>query len=133
MKHYLVLTQPSLEYADALNRSVWAIARPDAVRQPEDTQLYTSVHVHPATGDVALYVPDDTRSVHVDADIGALLTLIGMAVTADELAALTETIESARGGNLSLKTLIEDTPSLAANLITQSTAESDGWFANEII
>ena len=122
---YLLLTQPK---AESYSAALWGISRPPAVRSEKDTQLYTSWITHPDTGAQALYVPDDTRPVHVDADLQPLLDLMAPAITEAELTAITEAVEASRGGRISFKALVEASPSLSANLRTREQLEAAGWF-----
>ena len=128
---YLILPTASVAYAESLSSALWGISRPPAIRKPEDTQLYTSWIVHPTTGAVALYVPDDTRPVHQDADVQPVLDLLAPALTADELQIATDAVEEARGARISFKQLLEDSPSLAPALMTHEQAQASGWFEEE--
>ena len=128
---YLLLSQPKAEEYSA---ALWGISRPPSVRSERDTQLYTSWLTHPDTGAQALFVPDDTRPVHVDADLQPLLDRMAPAITEDELTAITEAVEASRGGRISFKSLVEASPSLSVNLRTKAQLEADGWFpADELI
>lgn len=131
--NYLVLSTPSEPYAAAISSALWGLARPPAVRKPEDTQNYTSWIVKPDESAVALFVPDDTRPVHPAADLQPLLDLMAPAITDAELTAITEAVESARGGRIRFKSLVEASPSLSANLRTKAQLEADGWFPANLI
>jgi len=126
--NYLILTQHSPTYADNLSAGMMEIGRPKSVRNSYDkTKFYTTRHEH-TDGRVALFIPDETKLVHPDANFDNLLSLIGESVTEDEINAIGAVLEGRRGSRVSLLAIIQASPSLSPNLKTQEQMEADGWF-----
>lgn len=118
----LELTTPTEAYARAMSALLWALARPTAAGS---TAYAVGWVTHPSTGDVALRIPDNyTQRVHADADVAAFVAALSLPV--GEAAALTATLEGARGGS---PLLVADwlPPTLAANSMTDSAAAAAGW------
>lgn len=128
---YLVLSQPSEAYAEAISAALWGISRPASVRSEKDSQFYTSWSVHPTSGSVALYVPDETQPVHVDADIDELMGLIDQAVTMDEANAIRAIIEGRKGQRINFLEVLQASPSLSPNLKTRDELDAQGWFPSQ--
>jgi len=140
---YLILSQPSEAYAEAISSSLWALSRPEHVRDAKDvSQLYTSWLVH-TDGRVALYLPDETKHVHSDGDVDSFCGLIGNpdvtitttdeeGVERSETATMSEHLNSLRGGSINPLALIQST-AFTANLKTRTELEADGWFPPEDI
>jgi len=138
---YLILSQPSEAYAEAISRALWGISRPESVRDAKDvTELYTSWAVHP-DGRVALYLPDETKTVHVNADITPFTELVGNpdvtitttdeeGVESSQTLPMDEHLDSLRGGRVNPLALIQST-AFAANLKTRPELEAGGWFPTE--
>lgn len=131
MKQYLVLTNPSEAYAEALSSLIWGLcAHPTTT----GTGKYCGHIVHPGPNDgpapVALVLPvDDEVYVQPTADSSALVAAAHEAIPDDEEAQLISDIEAARGGRVSVAALIPD--SLQVNILTQEEAEAAGWFSSE--
>jgi len=141
--NYLILSQPSEAYAEAISRALWGIARPASVRDAKDvSELYTSWVVHP-DGRVALYLPDESKPVHVDGDIDSFCGLIGnpdvtITITDEEGVESSQTLpmddhlNTMRGGSINPLALIQST-AFTVNLKTRTEMEADGWFSSEDI
>jgi hypothetical protein len=99
-----------------------------------DASTSTRSQYHPhADGRVAIGPLDGTQPVHADADELSFASLIGHAVTEIEEDAVTQAITEAKGGSISILSIIEASPSLSPNLRTRSQLEADGWFPTEEI
>ena len=129
---YLILGQPSVEYANAVSHELWMLARPRNISEGETSQILCHPKIH-ADGRVALGPLDGTQSVHADADELSFAQLIGHAVTEEEEDAIVAAITEAKGGSIDIVALIEASPSLSPNLRTYEQLESDGWFATDEI
>jgi len=141
--NYLILSQPSVDYARSISSSLWALSRPEHVRDAKDvSKLYTSWLVH-TDGRVALYLPDETKQVHVDGDVDSLCGLIGNpdvtitttdedGVESSQTLPMDEYLNTVRGGSINPLALIQST-AFAANLKTRTELEADGWFPSEDI
>jgi len=141
--NYLILSQPSEAYAESISRALWGISRPASVRDAKDvSELYTSWVVHP-DGRVALYLPDETKPVHVDGDVHSFTTLVGNpdvtittvdeeGVERSETTTMNKHLNSLRGGRVNPLQLIEATI-FAVALRTREQLEADGWFPTENI
>jgi len=139
--NYLILSQPSEVCAEAISRALWGISRPASVRDAKDvSELYTSWVVHP-DGRVALYLPDETKTVHVNADITPFTELVGNpdvtitttdeeGVESSQTLPMDEHLDSLRGGRVNPLALIQST-AFAANLKTRPELEAGGWFPTE--
>ena len=129
---YLILSQPSEEYAKAVSHELWMLARPRGISDSETSQFYCGVDVH-TDGRVAIGPLDGTQPVHADADELSFGQLIGQAITKEEEAGIVASITEAKGGSISIVGLIEASPSLSPNLRTREQLEADGWFTTEEI
>lgn len=127
-RKYLVLTNPSEPYAEALSSLIWGLcAHPTTT----GTGKYCSYISHPGPNDgpapVALVLPvDDEVYVQPTADSFALVEAAHEAIPDEEEAKLVSDIEAARGSRVSVVALIPQ--SLQANLLTREEAEAAGWF-----
>lgn len=130
---YLILSTPSLPYADAISHELWLLVRPASVGADETTQFYTGRYAHPAGDEVAIGPIEGSQPIHKDADEIPLASLIGAAVTADEEAYIENTISDAKGGSLDMYDMLQGIDSLSSNLRTRSELEADGWFPTEEI
>jgi hypothetical protein len=128
---YLILSTPSIEYADAISHELWLLVRPSSVGASETTQFYTGRYAHPDGSKVAIGPLEGSQPIHKDADEIPLAQLIGNAVTADEEAFIENTISDAKGGSLSVVTMLYSIDSLAINLRTREQLEAEGWFPTE--
>tara|TARA_S200002703_G_scaffold19602_3_gene15891 strand:+ start:3971 stop:4372 length:402 start_codon:yes stop_codon:yes gene_type:complete len=128
MKQYLVLTNPSEAYAEALSSLIWGLcAHPTTT----GTGKYCGHIVHPGPNDgpapVALVLPvDDEVYVQPTADSSALVAAAHESIPDDEEVQLVADIEAARDSRVSVVALLPQ--SLQANLLTREEAEAAGWF-----
>lgn len=128
--YYLILSTPSIEYADAISRELWLLVRPAG---NETTQFYTGRYAHPDGTKVCVGPVEGTHPIHADADEFALASLISPAITDEEEAALIQTIADAKGGSLDVLAMLQSIDSLSPNLRTREQLEAGGWFATEEI
>jgi len=126
---YLILSQPSEEYARAISHELWMLARPRNISEGETSQYFCGVLTH--DGQVAIGPLDGTQPVHADADELSFAELIGHAVTEEEEDAIVAAITEAKGGSIRILDLIEASPSLSANLRTREQLDDDGWFSSD--
>lgn len=124
---YLVLSTPSIEYADAVSHELWMLARPRGVSVSEVSQFYCGRFAHPDGTRVAIGPIEGTQKVHANADESAFAQLISPAVTDEEEAGITGAINASRGGSISILNIIKASPSLSPNLRTQTQLEAEGW------
>ena len=129
---YLILSQPSQEYANAVSHELWMLARPRGLSDNETSQFYCGVHVH-SDGRVAIGPIDQPQQVHANADELSFAELIGNAVTEAEEQAIIDAIVEAKGGTIQLLDIIAASPSLSPNLRTYGQLDADGWFPTEEI
>jgi hypothetical protein len=127
---YLILSQPSEDYAKAVSHELWMLARPRGISDSETSQFYCGVQKH-TDGRVSIGPLDGTQPVHADADELSFGQLIGQAITKEEEAGIVASITEAKGGSISIVGLIEASPSLSPNLRTYDQLEADGWFTTE--
>ena len=126
--HYLILSTPSIEYADAISRELWLLVRPAG---NETTQFYTGRYAHPDGTNVAIGPVDGTHPIHADADEFALASLIAPAITDEEEEAFVQTIADAKGGSLDVLAMLQGIESLSQNIRTREQLESEGWFTTD--
>ena len=129
---YLILSQPSEDYAKAVSHELWMLARPRGISDSETSQFYCGVQKH-TDGRVSIGPLDGTQPVHADADELSFGQLIGQAITKEEEAGIVASITEAKGGSISIVGLIEASPSLSPNLRTREQLEAAGWFPTEEI
>ena len=127
---YLILTQPSEEYARAISHELWMLARPRNISEGETSQYFCGVSSHP-DGRVMIGPLDGTQPVHADADELSFGQLIGAAITEEEEAGIVAAITEAKGGSIDIVDLISLSPSLSPNLRTRDQLEAAGWFTSE--
>ena len=132
MNIYLILSQPSEDYAKAVSHELWMLARPRGVSDSETSQFFCGVQKH-SDGRIAIGPLDGTQPVHADADELSFGELIGQAITEEEEAGIVASIAEAKGGSISIVGLIEASPSLANNLRTREQLEAEGWFPTDEI
>ena len=126
---YLILSQPSEEYALAVSHELWMLARPRGISDNETSQYFCGVLTH--DGQVAIGPLDGTQPVHADADELSFGQLIGAAITEEEEDAIIAAITEAKGGSINIVDLVSMSPSLSSNLRTYEQLEADGWFTSE--
>jgi hypothetical protein len=118
---YLILTIPSVEYAKAISKFLYALSVPS---QDQSTKFYNSWIEHPQLNKVALSFPDDELPINPDADAKLLVDQVRQAITEDEAQAMEDRINE--GG---LVKPIDFIPaSLSTNILTHAEMESAGWF-----
>ncbi len=128
---YLILSTPSLPYADLISHELWLLVRPASVGGSETTQFYTGRYSHPDGTKVAIGPINGPQPIHKDADEYALAELIGPAVTPEEEEFIVTSIADSKGGSLSIMDMIESIDSLSPNLRTREQLEAEGWFPTE--
>ena len=128
---YLILSTPSLPYADAISHELWLLVRPASVGASETTQFYVGRYAHPDGTQVCIGPIEGSQPIHKDADEIPLAQLIGPAVTADEEAYIENTISDAKGGSLNVLEMLQSIDSLSPNLRTREQLDADGWFPTE--
>jgi len=128
---YLILSQPSEEYARAVSHELWMLARPRGISDNETSQYFCGVKTY--DGQVAIGPLDGTQPVHADADELSFGALIGAAITEEEEAGIVAAITEAKGGSIDIVSLIESSPSLSPNLRTIEQLKAAGWFTTEEI
>ena len=124
----LILSTPSIEYAQAVSHELWMLARPRGFSENETSQYYCGTFAHPDGTKVAIGPIDGKQNVHKDADEVAFVDIIRAALTEGEALALTNVINTNKGGKVQLTDIIGATPSLASNLVTREEMQDDGWF-----
>ena len=124
----LILSTPSIEYAKAVSHELWMLARPRGFSENETSQYYCGTFAHPDGTKVAIGPIDGKQNVHKDADEVAFVDIIRAALTEGEALALTNVINTNKGGKVQLTDIIGATPSLASNLVTREEMQDDGWF-----
>ena len=124
----LILSTPSIEYAQAVSHELWMLARPRGFSENETSQYYCGTFAHPDGTKVAIGPIDGQQNVHAKADEVAFVDIIRAALTEGEALALTNVINVNKGGTVQLTDIIQATPSLAPNLITREGMQDGGWF-----
>ncbi len=124
----LVLSTPSIEYAEAVSHELWLLARPIEYSANETSQFYCDRFAHQDGTQVALGPVDGSQYVHINADELSFVDLIDAAITTEERHNLIAGINAAKGGIISVQEMIEGLPSLSTNLITQEQMQVAGWF-----
>jgi len=127
---YLILSQPSKEYGQAVSHELWMLARPRGISEGETSQLFCGIQKH-SDGRIAIGPLDGTQPIHADADELSFGELIGAAITEEEEAGIAAAITEAKGGSIDIVALIESSPSLSPNLRTREQLEAEGWFPSE--
>jgi hypothetical protein len=125
---YLILSTPSIEYAEAISRELWRLVRPAG---NETSQFYTGRYAHPDGTKVAIGPVDGTHPIHKDADEFTLASLIAPAITDEEEEAFIQTIAEAKGGSLDVLAMLQGIESLSQNLRTREQLEAEGWFTTD--
>ena len=129
---HLILSQPSEEYAKAVSHELWMLARPRGISDNETSQYYCGVQKH-NDGRIAIGPLDGTQPVHAEADELSFGVLIRDAITTEEEAAIIGAINNAKGGAISILSVLTESPSLSSNLLTRGEMEADGWFSGDEI
>ena len=130
---YLILSTPSLPYADAISHELWLLVRPASVGSQETTQFYVGRYAHPDEDNVAIGPINGPQPIHGDADELTLASLIGPAVTEEEEDFIIQSIADAKGGSLNVLEMLEQIESLSPNLRTREQLKAAGWFPTEEI
>jgi hypothetical protein len=119
---YLILTIPSIEYAKAISRFIWAIT----IDSDQSTMFYNSWIQHPQTNEVALaFIHNEKILIHPNANAKALVDQVRNAITQVEANLMENTINE--GGLLNPLDFIP--ASLSTIILTHSEMENAGWFA----
>ena len=127
---YLILSTPSIEYAEAISRELWLLVRPAG---NETTQYYTGRYAHPDGTKVCIGPVNGTHPIHTDANEVSFAALIAPAITDEEEEAFVQTIAEAKGGSLDVLAMLQAIDSLSPNLRTRDQLEADGWFPTKEI
>ena len=125
---YLILSQPSEEYARAVSHELWMLARPRGISNSETSQYFCGVLKH--DGQVAIGPLDGKQPVHANADELSFGALIGEAITEEEEAGIVAAITAAKGSSIDIVGLISMSPSLSPNLQTYEQLKAAGWFTS---
>ena len=123
----LILSTPSIEYAQAVSHELWMLARPRGYSENETSQYYCGTFAHPDGTKVAIGPIDGKQNVHVNSDEVALVDLIDAAITSQDRTDIIDAINAAKGGTIQMQNVIAAT-SLGANLQTREELDVDGWF-----
>ena len=125
---YLILSSASIEYAEALSHELWMLARPRDISNNETSQFLCGWYAHPDGTQVAIGPIDGMHLVHINADVEAFVGLIGNAITVEEAEVISAGLNNSMGSTISIVEMIENTPSIANNLITNEQMQESGWF-----
>ena len=128
---YLILSTPSLPYADAISHELWLLVRPASIASNETTQFYVGRYAHPDKTKVCIGPIEGSQPIHKDADEFALAALIAPAITDDEEAFIIQTIADAKGGSLNVLEMLQGIDSLSHQLRTRQQLEAAGWFPTD--
>ncbi|HEY7823655.1 MAG TPA: hypothetical protein VIG24_12510 [Acidimicrobiia bacterium] len=123
----LILSQPSIPYAQAMSAALWSLARP--TRGEGDTAYAVGWVQHPTTGEVALQLGDYRQRVDPDADVEAFVS--ALPIPDDEAATLRTTLDNARGQVLAVADWLP--PTLRANVLTDEQMRAAGWWPEPAI
>lgn len=130
---YLILSTPSIDYADAVSHELWMLARPRGISDNETSQFLCGRYAHPDGTQVAIGPIEQPQPVNANADELAFATLISAAITDEEKQAIIDAINAAKGGTIQLLDVISASPSLSPNLRTREQLDAAGWFPTEEI
>ena len=128
---YLILSTPSINYADAISHELWMLARPRGISDNETSQFLCGRYAHPDGAQVAVGPIEDPQYVHANADEQAFAALISPAITEDEKQAIVSAIIAAKGSYINILSIIQASPSLAPNLRTREQLNASGWFPTQ--
>lgn len=128
---YLILSSPSIEYAEDLSRELWMLARPRGISDNETSQFFCGWYTHPTSGKVALGPVDDLLNIHELADVDSFSGLIYAEVNSSDNSRINQDIYSGRGGSVNVYELLGATGSFADNTRTREQLETQGWFPTE--
>ena len=129
----LILSAPSIEYAQAVSHELWMLARPREYSATETSQFYCGSFAHPDGTQVAIGPIDGTQRVHINAHEITFVDLIDAAITPEERQGIIDGINAAKGSSIDIQAMIEGTPSLVGNLVTNEQMSTDGWFDDPIV
>ena len=130
---YLILSTPSIDYADAVSHELWMLARPRGISDNETSQFLCGRYAHPDGTQVAIGPIERPQPVNANADELAFATLISAAITDEEKQAIIDAINAAKGGTIQLLDVISASPSLSPNLRTREQLDAAVWFPTEEI
>lgn len=124
---YLILSQNSTNYAQAVSAKIWKLASPDADTNPRKTTKYWTGYIVHSDGRVALVIPnDDSIRVHASADADDLPNALTGVLTPAARTKLRDDIVSNRGKSARVSVLIPTEK--VGNLRTKEQMTADGWF-----
>lgn len=128
---YLILSEPSIDYANAISHELWMLTFPRSISKNDTSQFLCDSYAHPSGTQVAIGPIEDPQYVHTNADEQAFATLIGPAITGDEEQAIVAAIVAGKGGHINILSIIQASPSLAPNLRTREQLNASGWFPTQ--
>lgn len=117
---YLVLTQPSIEYAKQISKFLYSLSVPS---QDQATKYFNGWITHPTTGSVALVFGTEEIPIHPHGNAILLVDTIRQAITEPEATEIETRINE--GGTA--KPLDFLPQSLSSNLLTEQQAKDNGW------
>lgn len=128
---YLIISTPSIDYANAISHELWMLARPRGISDNETSQFLCGRYAHPDKTQVAIGPINDPQYVHANADEQSFANLISPAITDEEEQAIVAAIVAAKGGYINILSIIQSSPSLAPNLRTRDQLKASGWFPTQ--
>ena len=125
----LVLTNPSVEYAEFISSMIWSIGRPEQTRTEQyGTKYYCGWITHPTNSLVAFEMPTDDEYIHPECDPTAIAE--GLPISAEEKAMFISDMTNAKGTRVQPSSLIPS--SLVSNILTIDEAIVDGWYPDRV-
>ena len=128
-EQYLILSQNSTNYAQAVSAKIWKLASPDVDTNHRKTTKYWTGYIVHLDGRVALVIPDDDSiRVHASADADDLPNSLTGILTPSARTKLRDDIIANRGkaARISLFVPLEK----FGNVRTKQQMQADGWFQN---
>ena len=125
----LILSTPSIAYANSISAELWNLTRPTSVRKNETTSKYCGTFEHPTEDKVAIGPLTENIRIHLGANENKFIELVSAAVTEEEAQALPQAIADAKGRKVNIVEVVTAAaPSLTDNFRTKEEMESEGWF-----
>ena len=129
----LILSTPSISYANSISEELWNLTRPTSVRKNETTSKYCGIFEHPTEDKVAIGPLSESIRIHLKADEKKFIQLVSAAVTEEEAEALPQAIADAKGRKVNIAEVVTAAaPSLTDNFCTKEEMESEGWFEQPV-
>jgi hypothetical protein len=129
----LILSTPSIAYANAISAELWNLTRPASVRKSETTSKYCGTFEHPTEDKVAIGPLTENIRIHLGANEKKFIELVSAAVTEEEASALPQAIASAKGTKVNIVDIVTGAaPSLIDNFRTKEEMEAEGWFEQPV-